>query len=141
MTNEEFEEMLLRHEGLRLQPYKDSEGYLTIGVGRLIDPEKDGGITHDEAIYLMRNDIDRKAAELGERFPIVHDMDSTRYYILVNMAFNLGISGLAGFKKMWRAIHERDYQKAAEEMLDSKWATQVGKRAQELALLMKFGGK
>ena len=141
MTNEEFEEMLLRHEGLRLQPYKDSEGYLTIGVGRLIDPEKDGGITHDEAIYLMRNDIDRKAAELGERFPIVRDMDSTRYYILVNMAFNLGISGLAGFKKMWRAIHERDYQKAAEEMLDSKWATQVGKRAQELALLMKFGGK
>mgnify|MGYP001552587804 CR=1 FL=1 len=136
MTSEEFEDMLIRHEGLELRPYKDTVGKMTIGVGRNLD---DRGITKDEAIYLMRNDIEIHARELADHYPIVRDLDDVRYYVLVNMAFNLGLVRLSQFKKMWGAITVSDYDTAAHEMLDSKWATQVGNRATELSLMMKTG--
>jgi lysozyme len=136
MTAEEFEDMLIRHEGLELRPYKDTVGKVTIGVGRNLD---DRGITEEEAIYLMRNDIEIHAKELADHYPIVRDLDDVRYYVLVNMAFNLGLVRLSKFKKMWGAITTGDYVTASEEMLNSKWATQVGNRAIELSRLMKTG--
>ena len=136
MTPEEFEEQLIRHEGLELKLYECSEGKLSIGVGRNLE---DRGITEEEAMILLRNDIMTHAAELAERFPGVRDFDSARYYVLVNMAFNLGVSRLAKFKKMWAALEDRNYELAAAEMLDSKWATQVGTRAIELSNIMRYG--
>lgn len=136
MTSEEFEQMLMQHEGVKLKPYHCTAGKLTIGVGRNLD---DVGISEEEALYLMRNDIERAARDLADHFPIVRDLDDVRYYVLVDMAFNLGIVGLGRFKKMWACISVRDYECAAREMLDSKWAEQVGKRALKLSKMMRTG--
>lgn len=136
MTPQQFEQQLIRHEGLRLKPYRDTVGKLTIGVGRNLD---DVGLTEEEALYLLRNDILKHAADLGAAFPGVHDLNANRYYALVNMTFNLGIGGLRKFKKMWACINVHDFDGAAREMLDSKWARQVGRRAEELAEIMRTG--
>lgn len=92
---------LIRHEALRLFPYRDSEGLLTIGVGRNIEER---GISREEALYLLDNDIRDHTAELIARFPVVDTLDPPRRDVLINMAFNLGIPRLAGFKRMWAAI-------------------------------------
>ena len=136
MTPTEFESMLVRHEGLRLFPYECTAGKLTIGVGRNLE---DVGITEDEAIYLLRNDIARCAAELAQAKPIVKSLDDVRYFVLLNMAFNLGITRLLKFKKMWEAIEDSRYTDAALEMQDSRWCEQVGGRCKELAVLMENG--
>ena len=136
MTPTDFENMLIRHEGMELKPYKCTAGKLTIGVGRNIE---DMGITEDEAIYLLRNDVARFAAELAQAKPIVKSLDDVRYYVLLNMAFNLGVSRLLKFKKMWEAIEDQRYVDAALEMQDSRWCEQVGGRCSELAELMENG--
>ena len=136
MTPTDFEQMLIRHEGLKLKPYKCTAGKLTIGVGRNIE---DMGITEDEAIYMLRNDVARFAAELASVKPIVNTLDDIRYYVLLNMAFNLGINRLLKFKKMWEAIEDQRYTDAALEMQDSRWCEQVGGRCSELAELMENG--
>ena len=136
MTPTDFEQMLIRHEGLKLKPYKCTAGKLTIGVGRNIE---DMGITEDEAIYLLRNDVARFAAELAQAKPIVKSLDDVRYYVLLNMAFNLGVSRLLKFEKMWKAIEDQRYVDAALEMKDSRWCEQVGGRCSELAALMESG--
>lgn len=136
MTPTDFEQMLIRHEGLKLKPYHCTAGKLTIGVGRNIE---DMGITEDEAIYMLRNDVARFAAELAQAKPIVKTLDDVRYYVLLNMAFNLGINRLLKFKKMWEAIEDQRYTDAALEMQDSRWCAQVGGRCSELAELMENG--
>ena len=136
MTPTDFEQMLIRHEGLKLKPYHCTAGKLTIGVGRNIE---DMGITEDEAIYLLRNDVARFAAELAQAKPIVKTLDDVRYYVLLNMAFNLGINRLMKFEKMWEAIEDQRYTDAALEMQDSRWCEQVGGRCSELAELMENG--
>lgn len=136
MNRKQFFDQLERHEDLKLKPYVDSVGKLTIGVGRNLD---DVGISHSEAMLMMSNDVEAAETELTRRFPIVKKLDETRYFVLVNMCFNLGSPRLAGFKKMWLAIEAQDWPKAALEMLDSKWAKQVGNRAIELATQMREG--
>ena len=136
MTPTEFESMLIRHEGLKLFPYECTAGKLTIGVGRNIE---DMGITEDEAIYLLRNDVARFAAELAQAKPVVKTLDDVRYYVLLNMAFNLGINRLLKFSKMWQAIEDGRYSDAALEMQDSRWCEQVKGRCSELAELMENG--
>lgn len=136
MTHEDLVDMLIRHEGLKLFPYKDTVDKWTIGVGRNIS---DNGITHDEAMMLLQNDIERATHDLLRTFPIADTLDNTRFCVLVNMCFNIGSPRLKGFQKMWAAIDREDYEDAAMEMLDSKWARQVGSRARELAELMRKG--
>lgn len=127
---------LIRHEDIKLKPYRDSEGVLTIGVGRNLE---DRGISREEALYLLDNDIRDHTDELRARFPVVDALTPARRDVLVNMAFNLGVPRLATFKRMWAAIEAGDYHRASMEMLDSKWARQVGKRAIELADTMRRG--
>lgn len=136
MTPTEFEQMLIRHEGLKLKPYQCTAGKLTIGVGRNIE---DMGITEDEAIYMLRNDVTRYAAELAQAKPVVKTLDDVRYYVLLNMAFNLGISRLLKFEKMWQAIEDQRFVDASLEMQDSRWCDQVKGRCSELAELMANG--
>ncbi len=134
---ERLREMLIRHEGLRLKPYKDSVGKLTIGVGRNLE---DVGISEDEALYLLENDI-RRAKETAIRCCEEHEvafesLPEDAQLVLINMAFNLGYR-LTRFRKMFAALRERDWEKVAFEMLDSKWARQVKSRAEELAELIR----
>jgi len=132
----ELIEQLKRHEGFRSKPYLCTAGKLTIGYGRNLD---DVGISKTEAEYLLKRDIQKCIEQLHARFPVVERLDTVRFDCLINMCFNLGISRLAKFKKMWEAIENNEYKRASEEMLDSKWANQVGVRAQELAYQMLTG--
>lgn len=129
-------EQLIRHEGIRLKAYKDSVGKLTIGIGRNID---DTGISLEEAMMLLENDISRTIDGLKERLPWFGSLDRARQNVLVNMAFNMGIHGLLGFKRMLAAVKTGYYEAAAAEMLQSAWAGQVGGRAVELANTMRNG--
>jgi len=124
----------MRHEGFRQFPYKDTVGKLTIGVGRNLD---DVGISEDEAAHLLENDILVARNELLFAFPAFSQMQPVRQDALTNMVFNMGITRFKGFKNMIAALVEQNYQLAADEMLDSKWARQVGSRADELAYQMR----
>ena len=134
-------EMLIRHEGMRLKPYRCPAGKLTIGVGRNLE---DVGISEDEAFYLLDNDIRRAeatAAECAGRHGVLWEgLPEDARLVLLNMAFNLGYR-LGGFRKMFAALRKGDYEDAAREMLDSRWARQVGQRAIELAEIMKNIGR
>lgn len=125
---------LKRDEGLRLKPYRDSVGKLTIGYGRNLD---DMGITEDEAEALLDRDIERAAADLDRALPWWSALPEPRRRGLLNMAFNLGMPRLRGFKKMLAALQAGDGRRAAKEALDSKWARQVGARAERIAALYR----
>lgn len=125
-------------EGFRAQVYKDSEGWLTVGYGRLLEPSRGGGISRDEAEYLLANDL-RVAERLCEGLPEYLDLSPVRQAVLINMCFNLGAAGLKGFKRMFAALVRQDYGEAASEMLNSRWARQVGARAVRLATQMETG--
>ena len=123
-------EQLVDHEGLELHPYEDSLGILTIGVGRNLEER---GISEDEAFYLLGNDIEVIWDELVKQHPIVEDLDDQRQMVLLDMAFNMGVPRLGKFKKMWAAIEDGDMIEASKQALDSRWADQVGRRAETLA--------
>lgn len=127
--------MLQRHEGLRLKPYKCTAGKLSIGYGRNLD---DMGISEVEAMVMLRNDIEQCYQEL-EMFSWFSDLDQVRQEALVDMLFNLGLPTFLEFKKTLKFVAEGKYSQAAEEMLRSKWANQVGDRAKELAYMVDTG--
>ena len=129
-------QQLQLHEGLRLKPYTCSAGKLTIGYGRNLD---DVGITQDEADALLNHDIDRSVEDARDLVTNFDQLNEVRQAVVVNMMFNLGKSRLSKFVKMLNALEHDDFDRAADEMLDSKWARQVGNRAVELAQLMRNG--
>ncbi len=133
---EEFIERVIRHEGVKLKPYRCTAGKLTIGIGRNLD---DVGITESEARYLLENDLQRCHQECLSSFPWYADLDEVRQSVICEMCFNLGLVRLKGFKKMLKAVEIGNFAVAGQEMLTSKWATQVGKRAKTLADMMKRG--
>ncbi len=123
---------LKRDEGLRLKPYRCSAGKLTIGYGRNLD---DVGITGIEADILLDYDIRRTYADLDRALPWWRGLPAPWQRGLLNMAFNLGLTRLLTFKRMLAALQAGDGGRAAAEALDSKWAVQVGERAQRIAAL------
>jgi lysozyme len=127
---------LRRHEGLRLKVYQCPAGKWTIGYGRNLE---DTGISFEEAGAMLLNDCMKIDERLLERYSWYRDLNERRQEVIVNMVYNLGHSGFAKFKNMIRALEERNYRNAADEMLDSKWARQVGDRAKELSNTMKNG--
>lgn len=127
---------LIRDEGLRLKPYICPAGKLTIGVGRNLD---DKGITKAEALLLLDHDINEVVMALHRKLPWFDYLGLARQDVLVNMAFNMGVTALLKFKKMLAAVEAGDYHRAADEMLASKWAGQVGRRATRLAVVMREG--
>jgi len=130
-------EQLVRHEGLKLKPYRCPAGKLTIGVGRNLE---DRGITQKEAFVMLENDILRCENEVLDELPDIYSsLNETRKSVLLNMCFNLGINGLLGFKNTLAFIAAGDFERAANGMLASKWAKQVGRRAIELSELMRKG--
>ena len=133
---EQFTRQLKLHEGVMLKAYKCTGDKTTIGVGRNLD---DVGITEEEAEYLLQNDIDRVIVSLRRELPWIEQLDEVRQRVLYDMAFNLGIAGLLQFKKTLKAVKDGDYEQAGRMMLDSKWATQVGKRSDRLSVMMAIG--
>lgn len=127
--------MLIEHEGLRLKPYRDSVGKITIGVGRNLD---NVGISVAEAMLLLSNDIDHATQEASE-YSWFKSLSTNRQDVVICMIFNLGRDGFDKFQKMIKAMINGSFDKAADEMLDSKWAEQVGKRAYDLAQMMRNG--
>ena len=127
---------LRRDEGEVLHAYHCSEGWLTIGIGRLIDAKKGGGITREEAAYLLGNDIQRVSRDLQQNLPWAVTLSEPRMGVLMNMAFQLGIAGLLKFKETLRHVQAGAYDEAAAAMLDSTWAKQTPERARRLAAQM-----
>lgn len=134
MSLEFLKDDLIRDEGVRLKPYRDSVGKLTIGVGRNLD---DNGISDGESEYLLANDIIAVLDALDRNIPWWRSAPGNVQRGLANMAFNLGSTKLSKFVKMLAALEALNYQKAADEALDSKWATQVGPRAERIARLFR----
>ncbi len=135
MNNDILTKNLIADEGLRLKPYTDTVGKLTIGVGRNLNDE---GITAQEALYLLNNDIQRIEKELAP-LPNFSQLSETRQRVITEMAFNIGFEGVMEFKGMWKAIQDEDWDSAANAMLDSLWAREVGQRAIRLATTMRTG--
>ena len=129
-----IKDMIKKHEGWRSKPYNDTEGILTIGYGFNIAQ----GITREEGEALL--DIRLKKvftdAILLDEFAYLNEV---RQIVIIDMIYNMGLQGVKKFKKMRKAIKDGDWEKAADEMLDSRWAKQVGERATELAEIMKTG--
>lgn len=140
MTNDEFIAWLKKEEGVVKHAYQDHLGYWTIGVGRLIDKRKGGGLSDEEIDYLLNNDIEKKIAEVRKALPWFDNLTSNRKAVLVAMAFQMGTKGLLGFKNTLKMIEAGDYEKAAKGMLNSKWAkSDSPARAKRTAELMRRG--
>lgn len=135
----ELTKQLRRDEGEVLTAYQDHLGFWTLGVGRLIDKRKGGGITPEESAYLLSNDIDKREAELLRRAPWMANLDPARFGALLNMAFQLGVSGLLGFKNTLAMVRVGDYDGAAVAMLESTWAKQTPERAARISKQVKTG--
>ena len=130
---------LIAHEGYSRHAYEDSEGYWTIGFGRLIDRAVGGGITKTEAMGLLANDIAGVVGDLDRNVLWWRGLPPSVRRALVRMCFNLGYPRLSGFKKTLAALEAGDFERAADEALDSVWAGQVGDRAQRIADLIRAG--
>jgi len=146
---ERIKEQLVRYEGLRLKPYRCTAGKLSIGIGRNLD---DCGISQSEAYVLLENDIQKCEKQLLDEIPeIYNSLDEVRQSVLLNMCISipqsrfaplrepcyLGIKGLLDFKNILAFVGAGDWERAANGMLASKWAKQVGRRAIELSELMR----
>jgi lysozyme len=136
MDREAMTRQLRLHEGERLKAYRCTSGKLTIGVGRNLE---DRGITREESAYLLGNDITAEWRDLQAALPWVGRLDDVRQRVLLDMAFNMGLGTLLTFRKTLAAIEAGDYQRGASMMLDSRWASQVGQRAERLSRMMATG--
>jgi lysozyme len=139
---------LLAHEGLRLQVYDDATGRPivagsrvignpTIGVGTLLSSP--GGITEAEAEYLLRNRVNAAIAGVKHLVPDMRAANDARFDVLVEMAFQMGVDGLAKFTNTLRAVREKRWDDAADGMLASLWAKQTPGRAKTLSQIMRSG--
>jgi lysozyme len=132
-------ETLKRHEGVRYYVYRDHLGYETIGVGRCINRAVGLGLSPDEVEYLLINDVQRCIEELDGAFEWFKDLDEVRREAMINLCFNLGLTKLRKFVNALEAMKQRNYNKAATEFLNSKWANQVGERSREVAQMIRTG--
>jgi len=127
-------EYVKKHEGLRTSPYLDTEGKLTIGIGHCLDTKP---ISTRTALSLFEDDCMDVERDLTK---LVYDFDKLpdrAQMVLFDMVFQLGPGGVQGFKKMLLAIQERDWDKAADECLDSKYHRQTPSRCEENAQMLR----
>ena len=129
----ELREQLVRHEGRVPHAYQDHLGFWTVGVGRLIDQRRGGGLSDAEIDYLLDNDIQRLLATLPSRISFWHRLTVRQQQALLNMAFQMGVNGVMGFRNMLAALGRGDGYAARDHALDSAWARQTPKRAVEVA--------
>ena len=130
----DLREQLLRDEGLILHTYRDSQGYLTIGVGHNLDAR---GITKEAALQILDDDISDTKVGLMAKWPWMRELSPARLGAFINLAFNVGVRGVQGFKRLLLAAQAGQWEEAAAELLASPYATQVGERAMRLATQLK----
>lgn len=135
----DIESQLRRDEGEVLYAYQDTLKFWTIGIGRLIDKRKGGGISKEESSFLFRNDIDSRREEFGRRWPHFAKLDVVRQGVLLNMTFQMGVDGVLKFVNTLAMVRSGDYAGAAEGMLNSLWAKQTPERAYRLSEQMRTG--
>jgi len=131
-------EMLKRHEGVKTHCYKDHLGLETIGVGRCI-AEGSLGLSDDEVEYLLAGDIARCRDELTDEYFWFPALNDARQAACINLIFNLGATRLRGFVLALEAMANEDFEEAAAQFLDSRWAKQVGNRAIEVTDMIRTG--
>jgi lysozyme len=136
---------LVEDEGEVLHAYQDTHDLWTIGVGRLIDPKKGGGISREESRYLLANDV-RKWVAIAGQWDWFDALDWARQGVIICMLHQLGAKGVANFKNTIAALARHDYGTAADEMLDSwgtvekpGWHRQTPKRCELMAQIMRTG--
>lgn len=137
--NQNLIKQLRDEEGEVLSAYQDHLGFWTIGVGRLIDKRKGGGITPEESAYLLGNDIAKVSAQLDAKIPWWRKLDEARQAVIQGMAFQMGIDGLLGFKNTLKMVESGDYEGAGKGMLNSLWAKQTPARAKRMSEQMRTG--
>lgn len=141
---EQIKEDLVRHEGYVTEIYLCSEGYPTFGIGHMVT-EADmeytwpvgTPVTDERILQVFHDDCKVAVADVELLVDNLSDHPDFVSRVLVNMAFNIGRPRLSKFKNMLAAIEAKDYSLAAEEMIDSKWYRQVGRRSEELVEIMK----
>ncbi len=133
MNTRRIRERLKAHEGCVLHAYEDTEGYLTIGYGRLIDERRGGGISQSEADQMLTHDIIDVTAQLSARKPVFRTLPEPVQEALVEMAFQMGVAGVVQFHSMWASLEAGDFGAAHDAALDSRWAEQTPNRAREVA--------
>jgi lysozyme len=127
-------------EGERACVYRDSLGFWTIGVGRLVDASKPGaGLRPDEISYLLNNDVDDRIDALTRKLPWFQNLDDARKGVLLNMSFQMGVDGLLGFTNTLAMVRDGKYEIAAHGMMQSLWAKQTPQRAKRLSEQMRTG--
>lgn len=133
-----LEKDLVRDEGTRTHPYRDTAGKITIGVGRDLT---DVGLSEGEIAILLHADMQRaiEAAEDLAGVEVWAGMSPHRRRALANMAFNLGRARLARFTQMLDALRDEDWDAVASECLASLWAAEVGQRAVRIAQQFEEG--
>lgn len=136
---EHVAKQLVSDERLVRHAYKDHLGYLTIGVGRLIDKRRGGGLSVEECHYLLGNDIDRVDADLRSRLSWFGSLTPARQGALINMAFQMGVDGLLGFHRTLEALRDGHYAHAAACAMQSKWAQQTPDRARRVTRQLETG--
>jgi len=137
---ESVHSILKEEEGFSSTAYKDSRGFLTIGYGRLIDDRvPNSGITKEEGSYLLRSRVIGDIARLNKRIPWFQRLDDARKVVLLSMAYQMGVDGLLKFEKTLLYLYREEYDKAAKEMLNSRWAGQTIERALRHSYTIKTG--
>ena len=121
---------VVEHEGIKKFAYTDTLGYTTVGIGRCIDARVGKGLSVDECFYLLRNDLAECRSQLT-KYDWFKNQDEVRQGALIELCFNLGITGLIGFKNMITSLKLKSYAEAVKHLKDSKWASQVGARRVE----------
>jgi lysozyme len=129
-------EQLEKHEGLELKPYRCTSEKLTIGIGRNLE---DVGISKKEAYLLLENDVKNVDQQIKTYMPWATSLNPARYAALINFVFNVGIGTALKFENAMAALKASDFGTAAEELLDSRWAKQVGKRSTEISEQIRTG--
>lgn len=126
-------------EGRVKHAYQDHLGYWTIGVGRLIDKRKGGGLTDAEIDMLLSNDINSKTLQVYEALPWVKKLNEPRQAVVIGMAFQMGLQGLLGFRSTLSSMRDERWMDAAEGMRRSLWGKQTPVRVKLLARQMETG--
>jgi lysozyme len=148
MNTQRVIEQLKRHEGLRLYVYDDAtgreirkgsrvQGHPTIGVGRLLTSAR--GLSTIEIEMLLENDIEVVVDELNRNIPWWNELNEARQAVMVNLCFNLGWPRLSLFENMLDAAEKGNWDRASDELMDSKWFRQVGLRGLELVEQLRTG--
>lgn len=136
---EQLVEDLKVEEGWRSEPYQDHLGFWTVGFGFLVDVRKPWRLPKQVGEIWLRFEAERRYEGLLDRLPWLMDQPDDVKRALTNMAYQLGVNGVLGFRRMLAALELGDRRGAAEEALDSKWHRQTPERAQRVAALIRGG--